>query len=108
AVLVTVADVLRLHLRAADVIGRYGGEEFLLLLPSTDREHASLAARRLLQAIACHDVAIGDGRTLRITGSAGVACAAELEESASVDALLQLADERLYQAKGAGRNCVVP
>jgi GGDEF domain-containing protein len=45
---------------------------------------------------------------LRVTGSAGVAAAAELGEAASVDALLALADERLYQAKAAGRNCVVP
>ena len=69
---------------------------------------ASQAARRLLEAISQHEVAIGDGRTVHVTGSAGVASASELGDDSTVDALLALADERLYQAKAAGRNCVVP
>ena len=108
AVLAAVADVLRLHARTADVIGRYGGEEFLLLLPNTDLQQASLAARRLIEAIAHHSVAVGDGQPLAVTTSIGVASLSELSEEASPDSLLALADQRLYEAKAAGRNRAVP
>ena len=108
AVLAAVADVLRLHARTADVIGRYGGEEFLLLLPSTDLDSARRAAGRLLVALANHPVATGDGRRLTVTTSIGVASLSELAEEATADALLALADQRLYQAKATGRNRVVP
>jgi diguanylate cyclase (GGDEF)-like protein len=107
-VLTTVADVLRLHARAADVIGRYGGEEFLLILPSTDLESACRAARRLLEAIAHHPVPTSDGARLSVTTSVGVASLSELALDATPDALLALADQRLYEAKAAGRNCAIP
>jgi diguanylate cyclase (GGDEF)-like protein len=108
AVLAAVADVLRLHARTADVIGRYGGEEFLLLLPSTDLGAASRAARRLLAAIAGHPVAMADGSQLTVTTSIGAASLSELSEEATPDSLLALADRRLYDAKAAGRNCAIP
>ena len=108
AVLVAVADVLRLHARAADVIGRYGGEEFLLLLPSTDLANASRAARRLIDALAKHPVSMGDGTSLSITTSVGVASLSELSDEATPDALLALADQRLYRAKAEGRNRALP
>ena len=108
AVLVAVADVLRLHARTADVIGRYGGEEFLLLLPSTDLGNACRAARRLIDALAKHPVPAGDGRSLSITTSVGVASISELPDEATPDALLALADQRLYRAKAEGRNRAMP
>jgi two-component system cell cycle response regulator len=108
AVLASMADVLRLHARSADVIGRYGGEEFLLLLPSTDLDSACRAARRLLEAISHHPVPMSDGRRLSVTTSVGVASISELDDEATPDALLALADQRLYQAKAAGRNRAVP
>ena len=108
AVLAAVADVLRLHARTADVIGRYGGEEFLLLLPSTDLANAGRAARRLLEAIAGHSVTMGDGSRIAVTTSIGVASLSELSEDATPDSLLALADRRLYEAKAAGRNCAIP
>jgi len=108
AVLAGVADVLRLHARTADVIGRFGGEEFLLLLPSTDLDSARRAAGRLLAALANHPVTTGDGRRLTVTTSIGVASLSELAEEATPDTLLALADQRLYQAKATGRNRVVP
>ncbi|HEV8631293.1 MAG TPA: diguanylate cyclase [Thermoanaerobaculia bacterium] len=108
AVLVSVADVLRLHARAADIIGRYGGEEFLLLLPSTELDSACRASRRLLEAIAHHPVSLGTGEPLVVTASAGVAALTELSDEATPDALLALADHRLYEAKAAGRNRSLP
>jgi len=108
AVLASVADVLRLHARAADVIGRYGGEEFLLLLPSTDLDNARRASQRLLEAIAHHPVAMGDGKRLAVTTSVGVASLSELPDEATPDSLLALADQRLYQAKADGRNRSMP
>jgi two-component system, cell cycle response regulator len=108
AVLVAVADVLRLHARSADVIGRYGGEEFLLLLPSTDLPNACRAARRLLDAVARHPVAVGDGTRVSVTTSVGVASLSELSDEATPDSLLALADQRLYEAKAGGRNRAIP
>jgi diguanylate cyclase (GGDEF)-like protein len=108
AVLTSVADVLRLHARSADIIGRYGGEEFLLILPSTDLDSASRAARRLLHAISHHPVPTTEGARLSITTSVGVASLSELSEEATPDALLALADQRLYEAKAAGRNRAIP
>jgi two-component system cell cycle response regulator len=108
AVLVAVADVLRLHARGADVIGRYGGEEFLLLLPSTDHANACRAARRLIEAIARHPVSTGGGRSITVTTSVGVASLSELPDEATPDALLALADQRLYRAKAEGRNRAIP
>jgi two-component system cell cycle response regulator len=108
AVLAAVADVLRLHARTADVIGRYGGEEFLLLLPSTDLAAASHAARRLLAAIAGHPVTMEGGSQLTVTTSIGAASLSELSEEATPDSLLALADQRLYEAKAAGRNRAIP
>jgi diguanylate cyclase (GGDEF)-like protein len=108
AVLVAVADVLRLHARTADVIGRYGGEEFLLLLPNTDLANACRAARRLIDALARHPVAMADGRSLSVTTSVGVATITELPDDATPDGLLALADQRLYRAKAEGRNRAMP
>jgi two-component system, cell cycle response regulator len=107
SVLASVADVLRLHARTADVIGRYGGEEFLLLLPSTGIDNAALAARRLLEAIERHPVTLGE-QTVTVTASLGVASVAELPPDGGPDAMLALADKRLYEAKAAGRNRAVP
>ena len=107
-VLMSVADVLRLHARSADVIGRYGGEEFLLLLPSTGIESAAAASRRLLEAIERHPVALPDGQHVTVTASLGAASLSELERDAGPDALLALADKRLYEAKAGGRNRAVP
>jgi two-component system cell cycle response regulator len=108
AVLVAAAEVLRQHARTADVIGRFGGEEFVLLLPSTDLDHAALAARRLREAIREVPIRLDTGVEVRVTASLGVASLAELGEDPHPDHLLALADERLYAAKAAGRDRVVP
>lgn len=92
------------RLRTSDVVGRLGGEEFVVMLPDTGPEGALATATALIQTVAAHsDPAYGS-----FTISAGVATTAPGMSDAA--ALLRHADEALYQAKGSGRNrvCVAP
>lgn len=107
-VLREAAGVLRHCLRAGDILGRYGGEEFLAVLPQIDLASAQLAAERLRQGLAGHAVRLPSGATVRVSASFGVATWEELPSPQSVDLLVSLADRRLYDAKAAGRNCVRP
>ncbi|MFN2258044.1 MAG: GGDEF domain-containing protein, partial [Desulfuromonadaceae bacterium] len=87
------------HLRDTDVLGRWGGEEFLIVAPGTDSDGAINLAEKLRQAIAEFDFThVGT-----VTASFGVAVIQEHEES---DRLLKRMDEALYQAKEQGRNQV--
>jgi two-component system cell cycle response regulator len=108
AVLREGAAVLRSSLRAGDVLGRYGGEEFLAVLPQVDLEAARIAAERLRQGLTGLPVQLPAGPQVRITASFGVASLDELGASATSDLLVSLADRRLYEAKAAGRNCIRP
>jgi diguanylate cyclase (GGDEF)-like protein len=96
AVLVRVAALLQSQLRAEDVVGRAGGEEFWLLLPDTTGEHALALAERLRQRVAAEDL----GTTLSI----GVALAEAGDEHATQ--VIARADASLYRAKTRGRNRV--
>jgi two-component system cell cycle response regulator len=102
------ATALRRSLRATDVLGRYGGEEFLAVLPSIDLDRARQAAERLRQALERHPVAVGPHQTVKVSASFGVAASGELAERLTADLLISLADRRLYEAKSAGRNRVCP
>jgi diguanylate cyclase (GGDEF)-like protein len=90
-------------IRGTDRLGRFGGEEFLLVMPTTDREEAALAAaeriREAVRSVVWDDVDKG----LDVTVSAGIALA-RLDEP--IEPLLGRADVALYAAKHAGRNCV--
>jgi two-component system, cell cycle response regulator len=108
AVLLAAAQALRRCLRTADAFGRYGGEEFLAVLPESDLQAGSRAAERLRRALADQSIALPTGRPVAVTGSFGVASRGELAPPVTVSALIALADKRLYQAKSGGRNCVVP
>ena len=104
AVLAGAGDLIRRTLRATDVAGRYGGEEFLLVLPGTDLEGASLLGERVRAAIEAAEFDVGAAAPHSVTVSIGVAT---LASGQSPDALLAAADEALYRAKGDGRNRVV-
>jgi diguanylate cyclase (GGDEF)-like protein/PAS domain S-box-containing protein len=104
AVLRAFADAMRGTFRAVDVVARVGGEEFAVLLPSTDVPQACAVARRLLAAVEGLTVRV-DGAEVTFTVSAGVA---GWEPSmAGIDELQKRADRALYAAKEAGRNRVV-
>jgi len=110
AVLAEGAAVLRGVLRTGDLLGRYGGEEFLAVLPQVELAAARLAAERLRCRLEEHATPVAGGE-VRITASFGVAELAELTDVAerpTADLLVSLADRRLYEAKAAGRNCVRP
>ena len=95
--LVAAGDALARALRAEDVLGRLGGEEFLALLPDADEDAAARAAERLRAAVA------GAGGPVPVTASVGWAV---LQDSEVPDELVRRADTALYNAKAAGRDCV--
>ena len=105
AVLVKVADRLRNSMRAQDALGRYGGEEFLAVLPGASHETAMAVAERMRAAVMAEPAAIGDA-LLNLSISAGVV-STDLFPTASTDELISRADMALNAAKDKGRNCVV-
>lgn len=102
AVLKTVAARMREYLREYDYIGRYGGEEFMVVLGDANYETAVKTAERLNQAIGGEAIAFG-GKSLAVTISAGVAVAENCAEL-DMDKIISVADQQLYKAKSNGRN----
>ncbi|MEK6195982.1 MAG: GGDEF domain-containing protein [Deltaproteobacteria bacterium] len=100
-VLKAVGDYLHGSIRDVDSVGRYGGEEFVMLLPETDKAPARGLSERLRKGIAALEL----GNLPQITISMGVATFPE--DGRTVDELLQKADAALYAAKKKGRNRVV-
>ena len=94
--------------RGIDVACRYGGEEFVLLMPNTDSELASMIAERLREDIEDHPIVIDEktGKEIRITVSIGIATS-EAGDNQTAQQLLKRADDALYEAKNQGRNQVV-
>jgi two-component system, cell cycle response regulator len=103
AILREAAARMRRALRASDSIGRYGGEEFLIVLPDCDTEAAIVVAERARACVAV-PMHIGDV-DIPFTVSLGVA--STRPTPAGVDDLIKAADEALYRAKARGRNCVM-
>ncbi|MCK9356724.1 MAG: PAS domain S-box protein [Dehalococcoidia bacterium] len=102
-VLADTATLLQRSVRQTDFVGRYGGEEFLIILPRTDAAGATVMAQRtraIVQGTTMHDA---EGGMLGITASLGVA---EWGDEDDEDALIRRADAALYRAKAAGRNRV--
>ncbi|MHB9095360.1 MAG: GGDEF domain-containing protein, partial [Eubacteriales bacterium] len=96
------ATVFRQNIRDKDVLCRYGGEEFLILLPSTGIEEAFKCAERIRESIQHHPVVINGEQTVHITISGGVA--SYPLDAGTGEQLLRIADEVLYSAKHKGRN----
>ncbi|MEX0892365.1 MAG: diguanylate cyclase [Gemmatimonadota bacterium] len=105
-VLEQMADILRESAREIDRMGRYGGEEFMVLLPDTDLEEGATFVERIRKRIADGSFTIGDDQTINITISAGVATYPH-ETVRSPEALVRMADNALYAAKEGGRDRVV-
>jgi diguanylate cyclase (GGDEF)-like protein len=93
---------LRASLRESDLVGRYGGEEFLILLPDTPLDGALVLAEKLRAELALVNV---PGLDRAVTGSFGVACFPD--DAPDGEMLVRMADRALYAAKAGGRNCVV-
>jgi diguanylate cyclase (GGDEF)-like protein len=103
-VLRALSDVMRSTLRSTDLVGRYGGEEFLVVLPQTDLAGALVLAERVREAVEQTSIDLG-GTSLSVTTSIGAAAFGGAIESA--EAFIEAADAALYEAKNAGRNRVV-
>jgi len=103
-VLVELSQRLREMVREVDSVVRYGGEEFLVVLPSTDLDGARMLAERLLEEVARRAICLPEGKIM-ITVSGGAAELTLADPDAS--ALVARADALLYQAKASGRNCIL-
>jgi diguanylate cyclase (GGDEF)-like protein len=104
-VLKAAVERVREIVRTPDLIGRFGGEEFLVLLPDSSAEQAVLVAERIRKAVRRTPIDIEGDESLAITVSIG---AAEFGiDGADINAVLRMADQRLYRAKAQGRDQVV-
>jgi len=101
------AEVLRANTRVSDVLGRYGGEEFVVLLPETDSRGALAYAEKIRAAIAAKDFPFRDKQPLGCVSISG-GVASFPEDGKDLEALIEAADAGLYRCKHAGRNQVGP
>ncbi len=105
AALRAVAETIRKKIRRTDSVGRYGGEEFLVLSPETSPEKAGELGRRLNESMKAASIPLPDGSALSLTVSVGISSLTRKRKTP--DHLLGSADEALYRAKKGGRDLVV-
>ena len=103
-VLREIADTISSSVRPYDFAGRYGGEEFIVVLPGCDKEDARQTAERLRSKIAENPIVTSEG-VFSVTMSFGVATS-DAADATDMDSLIRCADQALYTAKNAGRNRV--
>jgi diguanylate cyclase (GGDEF)-like protein/PAS domain S-box-containing protein len=103
-VLCEAANRFKNCIRGLDYVGRYGGEEFLVVLPETNLNTARIVAERLRKVLADNPVSIGDGLEINVTASLGIAN--RDENTKTLEILITRADQALYVAKHNGRNRV--
>ncbi len=104
-VLQEVASCLSVDLRKCDWVGRYGGEEFLLLLPDSHTNDAFRLAQRIKDKVEKQGIVLSE-KTIHVTISMGIAQYIEQEDTSSHDTIRR-ADSALYRAKDHGRNCIM-
>lgn len=102
-VLEYIAKIMKGELRQHDIIGRWGGEEFMILLPETDLAHAEYIGERLRSAISSYAWGTDLGHDLQVTASIGIS---QHKENETLNRLLKRADTALYMSKSEGRNRV--
>jgi len=104
-VLQACAQMLNANVRGSDMVGRYGGEEFLIVFPGTDREIAQKVCERIVGVMSKLDHQIANAR-VTTTVSVGIATFRPQQKFANANELVSAADHALYAAKLRGRNCV--
>ena len=104
-VLIEFANLLKSTQRKSDIACRFGGEEFVILLPTTDIEVATKVAQKLRKKTENFSIALDSNKSVKFTISLGVS-SVDLENEVNIELALQRADDALYEAKNGGRNCV--
>lgn len=102
-VLTKVAAIIKSELRSADILGRYGGDEFLVGLVNTNLEVALIVAERIRIAVANTEIVVSAAKQIKVTVSIGVRC---LQDEVAIDEFINNADKKLYEAKAEGKNRV--
>jgi len=102
-VLKSFAQLLKHRMRKSDIVVRYGGEEFIAILPNTDKEMAHAVIETIRNLVKSMNIVLDDNNNLNITVSAGIA---QYRDDKKLDKLINRADELLYSAKKNGRNRV--
>jgi diguanylate cyclase (GGDEF)-like protein len=100
--LVEAAGLIRQSARETDVVARFGGDEFALILPDTGSEGAAAVGERIRDRVDAHRFLQGDGLDIHLTVSVGVATLPDV--AASTEGLIQAADEAMYHVKDHGKN----
>jgi diguanylate cyclase (GGDEF)-like protein len=103
-VLQSISYVIKANIRKLDIVGRYGGDEFIIILPDTDCDTASLVIERIRQKIENIEISELSRKRIKVTASFGIATFPS--NGMTSDDLLLSTDERLYQAKSWGKNKV--
>jgi len=104
-VLTAISHTIREYTRKSDIVGRYGGEEFIIVMPETTGDEALILAERLRAAVQDDCVFITDELSICVTVSIGIANYPQ--HGTTMDLLIKNADIAMYEAKAAGRNKVV-
>ena len=97
-----IGDILTRTLRSTDIIARWGGDEFAVLLPETTKETAAEVALKILRVLNETEIDLGDQR---VSPNASIGIALFPEHAADLDEAIVYADAAMYEAKAAGRNC---
>ena len=104
-VIKVVGEYCKSELKGKGIIGRYGGEEFIIILPQTDKEQAGKIAERIRCGIEALEIKTED-KQISITVSIGVVFIGEDRSSATVNSIISAVDAAMYAAKNSGRNAV--
>lgn len=103
-ILIIIADIFQHSLRKQDIVARWGGEEFLFMLPETHAQEAYILAEKIRNKINEHSFVVND-KTIKVTVSIGIS---PVNDDTSIEQAINLADHFLYQAKAHGRNKCLP